>query len=310
MDDVAGMRLFTAVVAARSLSEAARRLGVSPATISRRMDALERDIGTPLIHRSTRHIGLTAAGELFLRRAEVILDEVGQLRDDLLQLDASPRGTLRLSAPLPFGRLRIAAALPRFLRQYPDLAVDMTLTDRIVDLVEEGIDVAVRIGALPDSRLVIRRIADHRRVVCTTPAYLGRQPLPRTPADLLAHPCLIYAFHQGTQAWRFRHPDGRVEEVQVSGPLRTNDAEALHAALLGHVGIALLPVWMVTDDLRAGRLLPLLTHLEASTTAFDSAIHAIYAPSRRLSPKVRAFVDFLVQEFGPPHPRIVRSTEP
>lgn len=299
MDEVSGMRLFAAIVAAGSFSEAGRRLGLSPATVSRRMDALERRMGVPLVYRSTRSLALTEAGELFANQAEAILDEIGQLRDAVLQLDAAPRGTLRVSAPLPFGRLRIAPALTAFLRHYPDLGVDLTLTDRVVDMMEEGIDVAVRIGRLPDSSLMVRRIADHRRAVCAAPGYLDTRRPPRRPADLAAHACLTYAFHQGEQTWRFRKPGGTAsEEVRVAGPFRTNDAEALHAAVLGGLGIGLLPVWMIAADLQAGRLVPLLPELEASTTAFDSAIHAVYPPSRRLSAKVRAFVDFLVAEFG------------
>lgn len=304
MDEVAGMRLFAAIVGAGSLSEAARRLGLSPATVSRRVDALERGMGVPLLRRSTRSLRMTEAGELFLRRAEAILDEIGQLRDAVLQLDASPRGTLRVSAPLPLGRLRIAPALPAFLRQHPDLRVDLTLTDRFVDVLDEGIDVAVRIGTLPDSSLIARRLGDHGRAVCAAPAYLQGQEAPRAPADLEAHACLIYAFHQGEQVWRFRTPgSAAAQEVRVTGPFRTNDAETLQAAVVGGLGIGLLPLWMIRDDLDSGRLVPLLGRFEASTTGFGAAIHAVYPPGRRLSAKVRAFVDFLVAEFGDPTDR-------
>ncbi|MCP5150278.1 MAG: LysR family transcriptional regulator [Ectothiorhodospiraceae bacterium] len=303
-ETLAGIESFVRVARAGSFSAAAKELGVGVSSVSRQISALEDALGARLLQRTTRRLGLTEAGHRYLDHASRILGEVEEARREILDLEEEPRGLLRVTAPVTFGRVHISPAVAAFLCRHPAVAVELWTTDQVVDLVEEGFDVAVRIGALHDSGLVARRLAPMRRVICASPAYLAAHGTPDDAAALAGHECLTFRFHQsstvwrqGASVWRIQGPDGAIEEVTVGGRLEANTAETLlDAALAGH-GLVLVPVWMVVDELRSGRLVAVLPEHRVSPSAIDSGIYAVYPSRRHVSAKLRAFVDFLVERF-------------
>ena len=298
MNSLNAIRLFTAAVDAGSFSEVGRRLAMAPSSVSRQVAALEDSVGAQLIHRTTRKLSLTEAGRLYFERVSRILAELDEASAAVSHLEESPRGVLHINGPTAFGVRHIAPALPDFLDRFPEVRVELTLTDNFVDLLEVGADIAVRVGELEDSSLIARRLAPNRRILCASPGYLARAGTPECPEDLGAHNCLIYTRHHGNVNWNLGGPDG-VVEVRVGGNLRTNNTEAVHAAALGGLGIALLPSWLVGQEVQAGRLVAVLAGYRASPGALDTGIHALYPANRHLSTKVRAFVDFLVERYGP-----------
>jgi DNA-binding transcriptional LysR family regulator len=284
-----------AVAECGSFSKAAERLHSSKSVVSRQVGALETALGARLLHRTTRALTLTEAGRSYLERAIRILADLAEANASIGQLQTAPRGRLRVNAPMSFGFLHLAPALPEFLTRYPDVAVELTMNDRFVDLVDEGFDVAVRIGKLDDSSLVARRLAPMRRAVCAAPAYLQKRGTPMSPDDLKAHECLCYTNLGLSQEWRFVRPDGRPWPVEVHGRLHANNGDALRAAALRGFGLAVLPSFLVGGDVRSGALVSLLEPFMPQ----DSAVYAVYPHARHLSPKVRAFVDFVAERFGP-----------
>lgn len=288
------MELFVQVVRSGSFSAAARALNQTPSAVSKQISRLEDRLTARLITRTTRQFKLTEEGRAYYERSTLILADVAEAEQAVSQIQGVASGSLRVSLPVAFGRLHVAPLLPAFLADHPELSINLTLNDRYIDLVEEGIDVAVRIGELKDSSLIARRLAPNRRIVCGAPTYLENRGLPERPADLEAHNCLVYTYRASRNDWRFLGPDGSDQVVQVTGNLEANNAEALSAALLGGLGLGLLPLWLVGSDLRSGRLMELLKDYHAP----DSAIYAVYPPGRHLSPKVRIFVDFLAASFA------------
>ncbi len=295
MDRFAAMTAFARVAETRSFSDAARRLGTSKSVVSRQIMALEADLGARLFHRTTRSMTLTEAGEGYYERVVRVLADVDDANLSVTRLQAAPRGRLRVNAPMSFGVRHLASAIPDFLALHPEVEIHMTMNDRFVDLVDEGYDVAVRIGRLMDSALVARKLAPLRRVVCGSPAYLAARGVPRTPADLAGHECLGYSNMTTTDEWSFIGTDGRPVSVEVRGRLRVNNGDALRLAALRGLGLVIQPSFIVGADLQAGTLIGVLP----DAVAQDGAIYAVYPHSRHLSPKVRAFVDFLAERFGP-----------
>ncbi len=295
MDRLAAIEAFVKVAETQSFSEAARRLRSSKSGVSRQVAALEAKLGARLFHRTTRSITLTEAGRGYFERASRILGDLEDADISVTRLQSAPRGQLRINAPMSFGLLHLAPALPDFLSRYGDLEVDLTLNDRFVDLVDEGFDVAVRIARLEDSSLVARKLAPIRRAVCASPAYLKARGVPATPDDLKTHDCLCYSNVALSHEWRFVAPDGRPWSVQVRGRMSANNGDALKSAALGGLGLAVLPTFIVGGDLQAGALVTVLNEFLAQ----DLTVSAVYPHSRHLSPKVRAFVDFLAERFGP-----------
>jgi DNA-binding transcriptional LysR family regulator len=234
------MDLFVDVVAAGSFSEAGRRRGLAASSVTRSINALEDELGARLLNRTTRKLSLTEAGRLYHERSLRILADVEDAKLSVTQLEAAPRGTLRLNVPVAFGTLHVAPALPEFLARYPAVQIDLDMTDAFIDLVEQGVDLAVRIGELEDSSLIARRLARNHRVICASPDYLRSAGVPRVPADLRQHNCLIYKRQPGRAVWRLRNAEGTVE-IDVGGTLRSNNSDALHAATLGGRGLAILP---------------------------------------------------------------------
>ncbi|HEV7372821.1 LysR family transcriptional regulator [Arenibaculum sp.] len=294
MDRLDDMIAFVSVVDCRSFTAAAEKLGVSKSVISRRMTELENRLGARLLNRTTRRLSMTEIGQAFYERSVRILADVDDAEAVVSSLHASPRGVLRIAAPLSFGMLHLAPALPDFMAPHPDLEVELDLNDRYVDLVEERYDVAVRIGRLKDSSLVARRIAPNRRVVVGSPGYFARHGRPERPDDLLNHNCLLYTNVPIAEQWQFR-VDGVQRPVRAAGSLRVNNGETLRDAAVAGLGLAILPTFICGSDLSAGRLEPVLV----GNVVSDSAVHAVYPHGRHLSPKVRAFVDFIARRFGP-----------
>lgn len=284
------MTTFVQAVEARSFSAAALRLGVAKSIVSRRIQALETRVGTRLLHRSTRQLSLTEPGEAFLARARSILADVQSAEDEARSLHGGLRGRLRIAAPLSFGLKVVSPVVAAFLREHPQIAVELDLDDRWVDLVREGVDVAVRIGKLPDSSLVARTLAPCRQVVCASPDYLARHGTPRAPADLAdGHACLVYANRPPAEQWRFL-VGRRWVSVPVRGaPLAVNNGDALVDAALAGVGLVVLPAFFVDDALADGRLVQVLERYRLD----DPAIHAVWPSGRAPSAKVRAFVTAL-----------------
>ena len=300
MDNVKAMRLFLTVVQAGSLSGAGRQSGFSPASVSRQITALEDDLGVRLLNRTSRRLSLTEAGQVYLEHAERLLQDIDELRDAVSQMAVKPRGTLRIQSRISLGTQHVAPLIPTFLALYPDLKIDLWLTDNDLDLTEHGIDLAIRTGNLSDSTLIGRRLASSPRVICASPEYWAEHGKPATPEALMDHNCLTYRFEFGTAAalWQFRIDTGQSINIQVAGNFQTNNGEALRVATLSGLGVAMLPAWSVKDHLKAGSLERVLSDYETTVSDLDFGIYAVYLSRRNLSAKTRLFVDHLVTEFS------------
>ncbi len=295
MDSVAGMRTFTRVVEAGGFSAAGRQLGMAPSSVSRRIGELEDDLGVRLFHRTTRKLSLTGEGRLYSGRAAKILVAVDEAKLAVSQTGGAPGGILRLTVPASVCRLHVAPALPAFHTNFPAIEVVLAVTDRLGDLVEEGFDLAIRVGQQRDSSLIARKIGSARRVVCASPSYLDAAGEPNAPAELADHSCLTFRQHPGTNLWRFRGPDG-ASEVRVSGSLFANDGEVLCAAAVAGLGLVLAPEWLVGIELKRGGLREVLPQYRAEPAT--TPLYAVYPHQRHLPPKVRAFIDFLAHRFA------------
>ena len=300
MDNVKAMRLFLTVVQTGSLSGAGRQSGLSPASVSRQITALEDDLGVRLLNRTSRRLSLTEAGQVYLEHAERLLQDIDELRDAVSQMAVKPRGTLRIQSRISLGTQHVAPLIPTFLALYPDLKIDLWLTDNDLDLTEHGIDLAIRTGNLSDSTLIGRRLASSPRVICASPEYWAEHGKPATPEALMDHNCLTYRFEFGTAAalWQFCTDTGQSVNVQVAGNFQTNNGEALRVATLSGLGVAMLPAWSVKDHLKAGSLERVLSDYETTVSDLDFGIYAVYLSRRNLSAKTRLFVDHLVTEFS------------
>lgn len=294
MDRLTGMEVFARVVEAQGFSAAAGQLGMSKSAVSKAVAALEDRLGARLLNRTTRRLSLTEVGRAFHEHCVRIIAEAEEAERAVTHLQATPRGTLRVNAPLSFGVLHLSPALPDFVARYLEVMVEIELTDRFVDLIEEGWDLAVRIATLPDSSLIARKLADNEMAVCAAPSYWDRRGRPQTPAELAGHDCITYAYHANPAEWRFADAGGQRFGVRVAGRLHTNNGDlATRMALAGH-GVVLAPRFICGPDLAAGRLERVLE----SWMPPPPGIYAVYPHSRHLSAKVRAFVDFLAARFG------------
>jgi DNA-binding transcriptional LysR family regulator len=295
LDRVTGMQVFARVAALGSLSAAARALGISQTMATQHLGALEGRLGVKLLHRTTRRLTLTEPGRRYLEAVERILGDLEEA-DAVASADrVEPRGTLRLNVPLSFGVREIAPAIPDFVQLHPSVRIDLGLNDRIVDLVEEGWDLAIRIGGLSPSTLVARKLAPCRLLVCGSPAYLEVHGTPRTVEDLKSHNCLGYTLSSrvGPDRWHFGR-DGGIA-VPVTGNLRAGNGDALLAAALAGQGLIYQPTFIVGEDVRMGRLVALSLD---EPLIESSNVYAVYPSDRHPPAKVRAFMDFLVQRFA------------
>ncbi|GAB3116203.1 LysR family transcriptional regulator [Novispirillum itersonii] len=291
--DLDDLTLFIRIARLGGISAAARDLGLTPAGASARLAAFEKCLGARLLHRTTRQAALTEDGRTFLPHAENLLEAAAAARAALGGAQATPRGTLRIAAPSSFARLHIVPGLPEFTARYPDLRLDLRISDSMVDLVEGAFDVAVRYADLKDSSFVARRLAPDRRVLVASPDYLARHGTPETPDDLDHHACLVV----GTlDRWTFRDADGAEHARCITPVLRINDGEAVQQSACAGMGIALMATWCAADQLRSGALVPVLPDHPLVST---QTLWALYPSTRELAPKVRVFIDWLVARFGP-----------
>lgn len=292
MDRFEEMRVFAAVVDAGSFVRAADALDLSKTAVSRHVSELESRLGVRLLHRTTRKLSLTAEGQVFHARCKSLLGSVEAAEAEITAGSVQPSGVLRLNVPVTFGLMHLAPLWPDFMQRHPQVTLDVSLADRVVDLVEEGFDLAVRIAQLSSSTLVSRQLATTRMVLCASPEYLRRHGQPQRPADLARHRVLAYSlFHQG-EHWAFDGPQGR-EVVKVSPVLRTNSGDTCRAAALAHQGVILQPSFLVGEELRRGELVEVLPGHRSG----EMCIYAVYPSRQHLAPKVRAMVDFLVEAF-------------
>ncbi|HEX3637199.1 MAG TPA: LysR family transcriptional regulator [Paraburkholderia sp.] len=284
IDDV---RIFVATVDARSFTAAAKRLALSKQFVSRRVMALEEALGVQLLIRNTRKLAVTELGQEFYERAKRILSEVEDAEQAMSLRRAGPRGLLRVSAPMSFGMMHLSPLVANFLREHGDVRFDMELSDRTVDVVGEGFDMAIRIGTLPDSTLIAQKLVDVRMVACCSPGYVRRRGAPRHPAELARHSCLLYG-HGGVVSWDFV-VDGVSKGFEVEGPLRANNGELIRDAAVAGLGIVRLPDFIVAEALGGGQLVTVLEEFLPMAVT----VYAVYPQHRQSSVAVRAFVEFL-----------------
>jgi len=307
VESLSDIAVFVHVVRSGSFTAAAEKLGLSKSVVSKYVTRLEDRLGARLLNRTTRRLSLTEVGQAFFDRSQRALGEIEAAEAEVSRLQGEPRGQLRLSSPMSFGILHLAPLLPAFQSRYPELTVDMVLDDRKADLVDEGFDLAIRIGELPDSSLVARRLGPCRHVVCGAPEYFARNGVPQSPEDLADHPALTYRYQDAPAEWRLVDSDGSFHQVTINSRLQMNNSLALREALLAGAGVTLTPTFIVGSEIRAGRLMAVLTGYRA----LEVSIYAVYPQRKHLSPKVRAFIDYLAEQISdPPYwERGVVSTE-
>lgn len=293
MDTVELMRTFVAVVKQQSFTAAGHALGKSKALVSKHIGELEERLGARLLNRTTRRVSVTEAGRAYYDRASALIAEIESLEESVKSVSGLPRGTLKITAPQALGELELMELVTGFRARYPDIAFDIFLSDRIVDLVGEGFDLALRISEAPDSSLIARKLCEMRVVVCAAPSYLARHPVPVVPEDIADHACIVDTNFQGRDTWRFRRGDERVT-VRAGGTITANSAVAVRQALLAGLGVGLCPEFVVARDIRAGRLVELLAdHGDLALT-----VHIVYPHRLYLSAKVRAFIDFAAEWYA------------
>ena len=294
MDRIGKMTAFAKVVETGSFAGAAEQLHLSATMVSKHVRELEDWLGVRLLNRTTRSVALTEIGTQFYQKCSQILQDLSDLENVTSQMQARPRGVLRVSAPLAFGAVRIAAVLADFAKLCPDVTVELILTDRMVDVVEEGFDLALVIGDLPDSSYVSRLLCVTHTVLCAAPRYLAQYGTPCTPADLDGHNRLGHTTEPLSREWTFRDREGKIHTTKIDGNFRTNSVTAELTAAIHGQGLTLQPDYLVIDALRDGRLVALLTDY----TTLEIPLHVVYPPGRYPSTKVRAFIDFLVGRFS------------
>jgi DNA-binding transcriptional LysR family regulator len=293
MDKLASIRAFTKVVAHGSYSEAARELRLSRSAVSKHVGDLETELGVQLLNRTTRSARPTESGQAYYERCIALLADLEEADLAVTRAQAEPRGLLRINAPMSFGTLHLGEAVADFMAEYPELQIQLILSDQLIDPVQEGFDVTLRIAELASSNLIARKIVPAERVLCAAPAYLARRGTPQHPNDLRAHDCLSYGHLATGNQWKLTGPDGD-HWIPVPWTLCTNNAEVLRDAAVRGRGIALLPTFIAGTQLRQGVLRTILAEYKAP----ELSLYAIYPPNRHLSVKVRLFIDFLVERFG------------
>jgi DNA-binding transcriptional LysR family regulator len=295
MDKLTSIRAFTRVVQHGSFAAAARELRLSRSAVSKYVIELERELGSQLLVRTTRSASPTQNGQAYYERCIAILADLEEADLAVARLQSEPRGLLRINAPMSFGTLHLGRAVADFMERYPQLQIQLVLSDQQIDPVQEGFDVTLRIADLPSSSLIARKIAPALRVVCAAPSYLARRGLPEHPHDLRDHDCLAYGYLATGNQWKLSGVDGD-HWIHIPWTLCSNNGEVLRDAVVKGRGIALLPTFIVGADLQEGSLRSILTDY----TAPEISVYAIYPQTRHLSVKVRMFIDFLIERFGSP----------
>ena len=294
MDRFDAIRAFAQVVESGSFAKAAERLGLSTSAASRHVAELESHLQTRLLNRTTRRVSLTESGRAFYERSVQLLADLEEAEQEASSAAVVPRGTIRLTTSVNFGVRHLAPAIAEFLAAHREVRFDVSLSDRIVDLVEEGFDLAIRIGPPGADNLVARKLGETRLVPCASPEYLARRGAPRAPEELGRHDCFSYEYVNPRNLWRFRDRAGNEHAVRIAGRLHSNNGDLLAEVAARGAGIVFEPAFIVGPDVRAGRLVPLLQDYEAPPLP----IYAVYPSRKHLSAKVRRFVDFLVARYA------------
>ncbi|MGB5577743.1 MAG: LysR family transcriptional regulator [Woeseiaceae bacterium] len=289
------MRTFVAAVAEGSFVGAAERLEMSPQLVSKYIGQLEQRLGARLLNRTTRRTSITEAGQAYYERCQHVLADIDELESAVRESAVTARGILKINAPMSFGISHLARAAAEYQREQPEVDVDLTLDDRVVDVVSEGFDLAIRIGRLAESSLVARKLAPIRLVICGSPSYLSDRGVPETPDALSNHDCLCYTYSSNHDHWLFER-DGKKYDARVSGKISANNGDALRLAAIAGAGLILQPTFMVDHDVREGRLQVVLQDFRIE----ELTAYAVYAHRQYLSAKVRTFIDFLSEHFGSP----------
>lgn len=292
MDLLAAFRTFVRVAESGSFSAVAREVGATQPAISRQIATLEQHLDARLIQRTTRSLTLTEDGRDLLAHARRVLDCVEEAETAVGRRQGAPSGLVRIATPATFGRLYVAPRMRRLLDRYPELSVELHMSDNVIDLIASGIDLAIRGGTVPEGSLVARRVGASARHVVASAEYLDRNGTPNHPSDLARHSCIVLLQSATPNEWRFEGPGGAIA-VEVGGRFRTDSTEAMRAAVVGGVGLALAPAWAFGDDLPSGRVRAVLQAFNAE----DVPIHAVYPSRRNLAPRTRAVIDFLLDEF-------------
>ena len=295
MDRWSAMQSFVRVVESGSFVAAAERLGTSTSSLSRQIADLEQHLGARLLNRTTRRLSLTESGQAFYERSVALLSDLAEAESIVGQAAVAPRGTLRLTCSYNMAEKRVAPAIAAFVERYPDVKFDVVVSDRLVDLIDEGFDLAIRVGQVGSDRLVARRLGSMQLIACAAPAYLERRGSPAVPTDLAAHNVLTYAYASAPRSWRFADSSGQHHDVRVTGSLHANSGDALAAAAIAGLGIVCEPDFLVGGAIDDGRLVRVLPGFEA----MRGDIWAVYPSHRHLSLKVRLFVDHIKQWFDP-----------
>ena len=288
MDKLRGMQVFLEVTKLKSFSGAATRLEMSPAMVSKHISALEKDLNVRLINRSTRHVSLTEVGNAYRVRCGQILGDLEEAETSIRALNDMPRGRLSIGAPIVFGARHIATILPDYMEHHPEIDVRLYLREVSFDPLHDGVDVDIRIGHLADSNLVARQLATAYQVVCASPTYVARHGVPKTVSGLARHNCVQFSGTDALDAWQFMNEGGEPETFPVTGNFRSNSGSAIYYAVLNGMGVAMLPSYMVVDDLKSGRL----EAIELDRIPVELPIWAVYAYRQHLSAKVRTFIEF------------------
>jgi DNA-binding transcriptional LysR family regulator len=296
IDHASEMAAFVRVVEANGFSAAAPALGLTPSAVSKLITRLEARLGVRLLQRTTRAINLTQEGEVFYAAARRIVGEIETLENQIAGQSGTPSGTLRVTTSLAFATHQLAPVLSEFLARHPLVQIELLPTDRVIDMVEEGIDVAVRIGRLADTSFMARKIGEDKRLICAAPSYLARHGTPQRPDDLARHNCIVSRDHTYLNRWSFR-VDGRPVEIDVRGRVAVTEGEAQMQLALQGIGIVRLTRLTLAQAIRDGKLVSLLGDFSADEPV---GIHAVYPHRRHLAPKVPAFVNFLIEKFTPP----------
>ncbi|WP_321864650.1 LysR family transcriptional regulator [Burkholderia cenocepacia] len=295
MDKLLALQTFSVVADTGGFSKAARQLGTVTSSVTRLMDALEASLGVKLLTRTTRQVTLTDAGATYLEQVSRLLSELVEADESVADAGSEPVGTLRVSVPVTYARIVLGPHLSAFLDAYPNVSLDLVVSDAYLDLAADRLDVAVRIGVpAQDPGLVVRKLMDNHRVVVASHPYLERMGIPAVPADLVGHHCLRFPYRQGRQSWTFTR-DGHTEKVEVNGRLTANSLDILREGVLNGQGIALVPTWLVQGDIVAGEMLSLFDAWSVHPLMGDVQVYAAYLPNRRHSRKVQAFVTFLAE---------------
>ena len=294
MDRLMSMRVFSAVAKNRSFSVAAKKLSISKAMVSKHIKSLENSLSVRLFNRTTRKLNLTDAGSSYYEKVNIILSEIDETESAISQLNSEPKGKLKVMAQPSFGAFHLSRALSLYLKKYTEVTVNLELSHRIPDLVEENIDLAFHVGELNDSMYVSRRIASARRVICASPEYIKKNGMPKKPEDLLNHNCLIYMPRNDMGKWEFLDK-GKRKKIKVTGDIQCNSGDALRVASIQSRGITQLPTYMVGLDIQAGRLQALLEDFEPE----KQPIYAIYNHRKYISAKIKTFIDFIYDLYQP-----------